>query len=482
LPVRHWAITLKDMPDENPFEPRLEGVPLLFTVDGCSLARLSGEARREASFLLTLTHTPLVDALLLDAPDGLADHLPRGYAAEPDLERDERAIKQVGFERGSLGGVQPWSSRERRADELVATGEERGWFLYYETVTWFHRNSKRHFYVTADPQLLSELEGSCRGGWWDRRRIVTVRSALRLAGWLMRSRNTVYLEAGSNYKLHASNFDLYSHVGNALAPSRVRLHRWLQADTTTESAGQFHDLEQSMHMRVVDLLKARDGVGFQALRRQTNATLDDMLYHLRAAVPTAAALFDSIAVFARLAFGIDTSMVGGPARVSLRIAAFRQALRREGAGQLADLAGACGPLWQMLRALRDPVIHGSGLSGTGFLKIPGVNESRLTLRPDQAQAVLRAAQCVGESAEAWGLQQRSRGEPQVELLLFTHRFSLTLIRTSDRIVRALADDLGAPPLDREASGQEMDRVWKYGLLSGLADELTDAGAPGWTPR
>ncbi len=126
--------------DKNPFEPRLEGAPLLLTLDGKSLSRLSGEPRREFAFLLPLTRTPLVDPLLLDAPDGLADHLARGYVAEPALDRDHRVIRQVGSQGGFFGGVRPWTSRERRADELGLSGEQREWFLYYEAVTWFHRN------------------------------------------------------------------------------------------------------------------------------------------------------------------------------------------------------------------------------------------------------------------------------------------------------------------------------------------------------
>jgi hypothetical protein len=96
-------------------------VPLLLTLDGRSLGQLSAEPRREFAFLLALTRAPFVDALLLDAPEGLADDLARGYAAEPDLEHDHRTIRQVGSPDGFFGGVRPWTSRERRATDCYLT-------------------------------------------------------------------------------------------------------------------------------------------------------------------------------------------------------------------------------------------------------------------------------------------------------------------------------------------------------------------------
>lgn len=468
------------MADKNPFDPRLDGVPLLLTLDGKSLSRLAGEPQRELTFMLALTRTEFLDALLLDAPDGLADHLPRGYAAAPDVERDARAINQVGSSGGFFGGVRPWSSRERRADKMGLNGEQREWFLYYETVTWFHRNSKRHFYVTSDEQLLSELRNSARENWWGGRRIITVRAALHFVGWLMRSRNTIYLDVRPNYTRSSRNYDFYSFTGHYLAPSRVRLHRWLENQADRARRDDLESLEQSMAARVDDLLRARDGVGFQSLRRQTPATVDEMLYHLRAAVATAAGLFDSTAVFAQIALDIDPQAVGGRSRVSLRRKEFRQALRAAGAESLADLAGNCGPLWLLLGALRNPVIHREGLTGVGYREWPsGPSESRLSLRADQLQAVLEATRWRKCHARQWGVQERQLGEPLIELLAFTHRFTTTTIRIADRLVQALADEIGAPPLERVAPA-DAEQCWKYGLLGGVVDELVDASAPGWS--
>ena len=184
--------------DENPFEPRREGVPFALTVDGRSLSAATGEAMRERDLLLGLASISVLDVLVLDWPGDLASDLLQGRLADPDLERDTRVVKQVGTASGFFGSVQPWSSRERRADQLGLDGAEREWFLYYEAVTWYHRNSSRHFFVTADRRLLRELAASPTEGHWANRRIITVPKTLELAGLVMRSRDLIYLEAEGN--------------------------------------------------------------------------------------------------------------------------------------------------------------------------------------------------------------------------------------------------------------------------------------------
>lgn len=246
------------------------------------------------------------------------------------------------------------------------------------------------------------------------------------------------------------------------------------------------DLEQSIAARVMDLLKARDGIALQWMRHQDNATLDEMLYHLRVAVLTAGALFDSIAVFAATAFEIEADDMS---RVSLHNRKFRPTLRTSGAERLAEAAGQCGPLWKLLREIRNPISHGTGLSGVGYTSLPGhgARESRLTLRREQAEAVLSTAQWAGETPDAWGLSPRddwahdsSSMAALVEILAFSHHFVALVIRTADSLVAALADDLLAPPLDRQMPGDWIEKVWKYGLLGGWAKDLTAIGAPGWS--
>jgi hypothetical protein len=367
----------------------------------------------------------------------------------------------------------------RRADEWGLTGAEREWFLYYETTTWFHRNSGRHFFVTADLQLLDELKTKARRDLWSRRNIISVRDAFRMLGWVMRRQDKIYLDARQNYTLTTSNYDYYLEMGFWLAPDQLRLRHWVR-DQSDEVFSPEGDLVQSIHARLVDLLKARDGVAFAWLRHQNNATLGDILYHLRNAIPTATALFDALATLSLRAFGIEASSVGGMSRISLGDNGFRKALRANGALNLAAEAAHSGPLWKMLSALRNPIVHGPGLAGIGFQQVPGPSESRLTLAREQADKVEAASQWAGDPIDSWGLQETGQ-EPLLEPLLFVQRLTSTAARTADRLVTALADDLETPPAQHLNRGDELDRLWKFGLLGGLVPDLAAAGAPPWTP-
>jgi len=464
------------MPEENPFEPTLDGVPLVVTLDGRSLSSISGRDLDEALFLLSLCHhSPFLDAVVLGS-SGVAHNLPEWYVAEPDPQQDYRLICQRDTDL-ALGGVQPWSSRERRVDDAGLSGLKREWSLYYEAATWFHQNSDRHLFITADKEVVEKFGAAATGS---SRQVFSVRGALLLIGLLMRTRDCIYIGRGSE---KTSNFNFYFLLSHSLAPARIRLHQWHGARGPADERGDLLDLEQSMAVRVVDLMKAVDGVAFQWLRHQDNATLDEMLYHLRAAVPTATALFDSIALFAAGALGVEATEVRSRARISLRDATFRRALQAKGGHLVAEASSECGPLWKMLGELRNPVIHGSGISGMTYQALgTGLGrESRLTLRRNQAEAVLATTRWAGDKPEHWGLEPPEQWssiralDPLLEPYAFSRRFVSLVIRTADRLVSLLADDLGAPTTDDENTGRETDLVWRLGLLGGVADDLAPTG-------
>jgi hypothetical protein len=460
--------------DENPFEPRREGVPLALTLDGRSLSAVTGEAGRERDLLLGLTSIPLLDVLVLDWTGDLPPDILQGRLADPDLEQDTRVVKHVGSGSGFFGSVQPWSSRERRVDQLGLEGAEREWFLYYEAVTWYHRNSSRHLFVTADRRLLRELAASPTDGPWANRRIITVLKALELVGLVMRSRDLIYLEAEGNYTRSTSAYTYYFELSYALAPARVRLRRWLDEADSTLPREELADLEQSMFDRVGDLLRARDAIVLQCMRtRQDSATLDEILYHLRGGLLTASALADSIAVFAQLALRVDAGEVGGVANISLAERGFRRAIRDAGGRQLAERAAASGPMWKAMRMLRNPVAHRSGVAGVTYHRLPGPSESRITLTPDQATALERAAQQHGDSPAAWGLDDKDEFERRLDPLLFINAFVPHAISLLDDLVGAFADDLAAPAAE-PAKRKLGDDIWKLALLGGLSGRVRTA--------
>jgi hypothetical protein len=455
---------------ENPFEPRLEGVPLSLTLDGRSLSRAQDESARERDFLLRLAAAPVLDVRVLDWPELSSSDVLHGRLAAPDVTRDMRVIEQADAPGAFFGAVQPWSSREKRADRLGLRGTEREWFLYYEAVTWYHRNSARHLFVTSDRRLLRGLEEEGESGRWSGRRIVTVRKALQLVGWMMLARELLYLDAEGTYTRSTTPYTLYFKLTGMLGPARKRLHEWIDGGDSTLPLGELGGLEQSMFARVMDLLRARGEIALQCLRtRQDNATLDEILYHLRGAFLTATALADSIAVFAQLAFGVEAASVGGLANVSLAEPDFRKELRRVGAGVLATRAADAGPLWKALRELRNPVAHRAGLSGVTFVPLPGPAQSRISLSAAQGSSLEQAAQSRGAAPRAWGIESVGALGPQLDPLRFADRFIPSLIAVIDQIVDGLADDLGAAALPHER-GPDGD-IWKLALLAGVGEAL-----------
>jgi hypothetical protein len=134
------------------------------------------------------------------------------------------------------------------------TGTARDWFVYYSSAIQFHRNRNGHFFVTADRDLLSELQSGVRHQYWQRRRLVSVAGALRLVGRVMLACDLIYDDAGPNYSHQTSPYTVYCYLSPELAPSRIRLHRWVETHTS-ERRSLLEALEQSMHDRVVDLLK-----------------------------------------------------------------------------------------------------------------------------------------------------------------------------------------------------------------------------------
>jgi hypothetical protein len=456
--------------NENPFEPRLEGVPLLLTLDARSLPDLSGEERERAEFLCELCLTPTLDGLWTWGPSPLPGGLPQAELRPDKAGRDDRAVGLVGEPHGFIGGVAVWSSHERAADHYGLEGAAREWFIYYSTTTKFHTNVRRHFFVTADQRLLSEWREGPRQDYWRRGRVVPVAGALRLAGEVMLAQQRVYDEARQGYTHRVSAYTLYFYLAPELAPSRIRLHRWLETETL-DAGRELEALAQSMHERVVDLLKARDLIALQNARHQNNATVDEILYHLRAAIGSAAALFDTVAIFARLALGIEEEEVGGPERVSLRQRKFRQLLDARGAPRLAAAAGELGPLFKFLWALRNPIVHREGLSGTSYLNLsgPGASESRVHLSDGQAIALDALRGRRGESPEEWG-QGEFAGAVHVEPQAFSNRPCLAAIDGAERLNGALAEDLGAPEHFPCRDADESRRIRRYRWLVGLPSE------------
>lgn len=226
---------------------------------------------------------------------------------------------------------------------------------------------------------------------------------------------------------------------------------------------------QSIDDRSTDLLKARDWIALQNTRHQTNATLDNMLYHLRAAIGSAAALFDSIAVLAHLTRPEELA-VGNVIEISLRRPSYLKRLRDAGLAGLAEQAAERKSLFAFLWSLRNPVLHRSGLGGHIHVDATiGLDaaSSRVSLNEEQARKLKLHGDRTGSSPEFWGMEENGLGA-SIEPHAFSNRLALESIETAEALGDALADDIGAPPWAWPDA--DRDKIQRFRWLSGIRSE------------
>jgi hypothetical protein len=186
--------------------------------------------------------------------------------------------------------------------------------------------------------LRARDEGPLRRTWLEHG-VVSVGQALALAGALMRIYGRSYEHAESRYLQHINNYTLFFRLTGAAMPNRLRfVNRWLAVDRHGRPGEQeMQRLQRSLFDRTMDLFRARDYTQRENLRgSHNNATVDEILYHLRAGVATLAAACDSLAMLSALALEIPDSELPDPQRIGFGVQDFRQTLRSHG-GQRARI-------------------------------------------------------------------------------------------------------------------------------------------------
>lgn len=388
-----------------------------------------------------------------------------------DVQHDERRIGYVGEEPYFINVIRMWGSFERMADKRA--GDERDWFLHYAPLTKFVAQSDFHYLVTNDSELLNQVAGS-RGYFRRDRRlpILSVAQAVRICGLAMMARDRVFHNATTRTNTYTVNF----YLGPELVPSRVRLSEWSRQFDSDESDEEFfHGSEQSAIAqsvldRVCDLLFSRRYIALEQLKSQNNATVDSCLYHLRAAIGSAAATIDALAVLSQLAFLPPTTAVDGGLRLSLRRRQFRKTLRESGGVRTADVASQSGVLLGLIWDLRNPVLHRESISG--FTLGRGAvsrasQESRVALNDNQAGRLVEYMREQGSAEDDWGFERRGGWTASVDAYRFGDRFVIASIATAEALMKALADDLELAEDSTVWPGDHADLVRRFRWLDGL---------------
>ena len=203
-------------------------------------------------------------------------------------------------------------------------------------------------------------------------------------------------------------------------------------------------LEQSLVTRAMNVFRARDGVERETLRtRQDNATVDEVEYHLHAAVSALAAACDSVALLCCMALGVPETELARE-QASMRSKEWRKAITKHGGQSTRKVVSAHAPVLAVVKSFRDPIIHQSGVSGTvvhhvdehfSAMAIDGLSD-------DQTHA-LEALGTESGSAKRWGLR-RSGTRASLAPLAFATSLAHEGMKVVDDVLGALASDLSCP--------------------------------------
>jgi len=460
--------------ERNPFDPDFEGPPLRLTFESHSLSRLHGREAEEAEFLYSLCDADEVDGLVTWASDGLAPNVPAAEMKPGRHYEDSVAVGMLGeAEGGSIGVIPHFGQWERLGEQLRLGEADRQRLIHTGPAHAFHRSSKRHLYVCGDRALLAQRGKPPFTNLW--RGIFSVRETLALVGAALRARGKVYEEVRGGYSSAITNYGARFNLAVAAMPNRRRLAQWLSGqDRTDERVQAMGALQDSLHLRATELLRAREGVEREEHRfEHNNATADEALYHLRAAVAALAAGCDGFASLAALALDLPRETVGDPLRVGISQKAFRKALKVDDVGIVTvQKVSQAAPMLALVKAFRDPIVHQAGPSGSTVhhAGAPAFTESKISsLSEEQVAAISGLGGREGGSAQ-WGLQTKPPW-PSLSPLPFVTRLAKDGIALIDALLRALATDLELEPL-AEINVVEPRKLARLRLLSGM-DPLYD---------
>lgn len=389
----------------------------------------------------------------------------------PEREDGTRIVTSSESPGGSVGFIWSWQALCDQADDLGKDGEDRAEFLHYSALESFQGSAERHLIVSLNSEWI--------GAHAKRRRkrvlYVSPRQALAIVGHSMSMRNRFVYEARDGSTTYLPSQAVYRVLAQDLMPTRLRSLNGSIPDETTDNprrtAGQI--LVEAVFERVEDLLRARDGLFQAGLRPQSDDSISEMLFFVRAIVGFVPALFDTVAVIARHVFEIE----GGEFRdteVSLRNKDFRKRLRHQGAATFAEAASNLAPLLAVVWAFRNPTLHREGISGFPLhqvdLGFPGIQSNRIEIDVDQLSTLKNYCRLKAEDETKWGLDGKATFGHDLALEPFAHRLVLKSLQGLHELCSSLAFDRNLPEINIPQDESRATMLRRLRWLTGLPDK------------
>ncbi len=281
--------------------------------------------------------------------------------------------------------------------------------------------------VTFSPLLLHHR----RNRWVNDTNPRTPLEAAQIVGLFLRSRDDYNYAASQKARLGFDRGSFYWVLARHRLPNMwryfsacVRIQNFLGEDV--------HGLGESILLRCVRALQARDAIGIQFYLPQNNETRDQMLYHFDYLTLILAGALDAEARIARHAYGINLQ----ERFTSFRNRKFLKELKRAGAERLYEVASDHN-FKNLLTLVHEPrnTIHGAAFRGIAYQAQQESEESYITVPQALAAKLWQAADNLG-GASRWGLIKPYKTRVLLEPYSFTTALAAEGLSTIDSIAGA----------------------------------------------
>ena len=219
---------------------------------------------------------------------------------------------------------------------------------------------------------------------------------------------------------------------------------------TVPSNEELGDLAQTVLVRCVRALRARDEVGFQFYRRQDNATREGMAYHFDYLTILTSGALDAEARIARQVYGLEDVPAN---KTNFRSHEFRRRLRLAGADRLVDILEDTQfqKFQRFLGALRNSV-HSISLRGFA-LERRGEQEASFLQVFEGNRDILEASSALGPRSDA-GVE-RQPGIKGFDVVIEPYTCALRLSELGFKYIDQIAEATDVERLLADDSAQDL---------------------------
>lgn len=408
----------------SPFMRGKQERPLRITLHSDSLAKLSGQEMAAVALLRELGHLPEIE--VLETKPSSFPHIEVGAT---DLKADIIPVQSV-----SDGVPQTFTSipfphqwpviAAQLAGQPDSDQQNARAMLELLILAQAHYLLHGDIIVTSSTLLLKHRNNT----WLREANPRTPLEAAQIVGLFLRSRNNYIYRATSNTKVGLGRGLFYWVLARGRLPnmwkylSTCRAAEKLRGDNLSE-------LGESILVRSVRALEARDAIGVQFYMPQNNETRDQTMYHFDYLTLVLAGALDAQARVANSAYNV--SFKGS--RVSFRNKGFKKALHTKRAVELYDFITSqrFNDVSTLLYELRN-TIHEAALKTTAYQEIGKQQHSFIMVPPGIDRPILDASERLG-SADRWGLSREPFGT-----LLEPYSYTTALVEESLNVIDCIS--------------------------------------------